>query len=148
MTRKSMTILACTAALLLSACAREEAASYTIDGDQNHSLSLLREIYPWSSGWEVKLVTTNSPACLRRHPLLETPETDFRVELFRPEEGVFILRQGDNWYVTEMGQCRFQQFKAPPPAPGGRMGEFVERKGKLVFVDASGNVAKPVPIVR
>lgn len=144
----TVTAMLCLTALLLGGCARQEAASYTIGDDQNHSLSLLRETYPWSSGWDMKLVTTNSPNCLRRHALLEAPEADFKVELYRPEEGVFILRQGDNWYVTEMGRCQLQQFKTPPPAPGEHIGEFVERKGVLTFVDPSGRAAPPVSIVR
>lgn len=147
MSRKPI-LLVCAAALLLGGCAREEAASYTIEGDQRHSLSLLRETYPWSSGWDMKLVTTNAPKCLRRHALKEAPEADFKVELFRPENGVFILRQGDNWYVTEMGKCQLQQFKTPPPAPGERIGAFVEKNGELAFVDPSGKAAPPVPIVR
>lgn len=147
MTRKQ-TAMFCMAALLLAGCARQEVASYSISGDQNHSLSLLRETYPWSSGWEMKLVTTNSPACLRRHALKEAPEADFKVELYRPEPDVFILHQGDNWYVTEMAKCQLQQFKTKPPVPGERIGEFIEQKGELTFVDASGKAAPPVPIVR
>ena len=146
--KTTLMLSACAAALLLSACAREEAASYLVGGDQRHSLSLLRETYPWSSGWDMKLVTTNSPNCLRRHPLKEADDTDFKVELFRPEEGVFILRQADNWYVTEMGKCQLQQFKAPPPVPGERIGQFVEKDGALAFVDAAGKAAPPVSIVR
>jgi len=135
--KSTLMLSGCTLALLLSACAREDMASYVIGGDQHHSLSLLRETYPWSSGWDMKLVTTNAPNCLRRHALKEAGEADFKVELFRPEDGVFILHQDGNWYVTEMQKCQLQQYKSPPPAPGELVGSFEEKDGALVFIDAS-----------
>jgi hypothetical protein len=146
MTRRTRTIIICAAALLLSACAREEAASFTIDGDPNHSLSLMRETYPWRKVWEVRLVTTHKPDCLRRHSLQRANKDAFKVELYRPEAGVFILNQDGRWYVTETRQCRLQAFEETPPAPGERLGEFAEKDGVLVFIDATGRAADPITL--
>ncbi len=142
------TLLMCAAALLLGGCARQGAAFYMIGGDNRHSLSLMREAYPWSSGWEVKLVTANGPRCQRRHELKDVPEEDFKVDPYEPEPEAFILNQGTNWYVTEMGKCGFQQFQVPPPAPGKLIGQFVEKNAQLVFVDASGKATPETSITR
>ncbi|SMB22360.1 conserved exported protein of unknown function [Sterolibacterium denitrificans] len=128
-------ILLC-ASPLLAACARQDAAFYSIDGDNRNSLSILREIYPWSSGWTVKLVTSNGSQCQRRHALQDVPEENFRIELYQPAGGVFILHQDKNWYVAAMADCRFQQFSEAPPAPGNLLGEFAEREKQFTFVAA------------
>ncbi len=149
MNRRRLTALLLVAAMLLTtACAREDAASYSPDDDQRHSISLLRESYPWSDAWTLKLVTTHSPECLRRHALEDAGFKKFEMEVFKPQDKVFILHQGKNWYVTEMGQCRLQKFDDPPPFPGEAVGSFVERKGTLVFVDEAGKASKPIRIVR
>lgn len=135
-------------ALLCTACAREDAASYSPDGDQRHSISLLRETYPWSDAWTLKLVTTHSPECLRRHALKDAALKKFQVEVYKPQDNVFILHQGEHWYVTEMGKCQLQEFKDPPPFPGEPVGSFVERKKSLVFIDEAGKATEPVRIVR
>lgn len=129
-------LLLCSSILLLAACARQDAAFYSIDGDNRNSLSILREIYPWSSGWTVKLVTSNGSQCQRRHALQDVPETDFRIELYQPENGVFILHQDKNWYVTTLAECRFQQFAEAPPVPGDLLGAFTERPEQFLFVAA------------
>lgn len=126
--------------LLLSACVREEAVSYAMDDDNRHSLSLFRTAYPWSSTWEVKLVTAHIPECQRRHTLQEIPESKFKVEVFQPAPSVYILHQGKRWYVTEMGKCGFQQFEEPPPVPGEMIGQFTEQDEKFVFMDSTGKI--------
>lgn len=141
MTRPFAFILLCASTLLLAACARQDAAFYSIDGDNRNSLSILREIYPWSSGWTVKLVTSNGSQCQRRHALQDVPEANFRIELYQPAGGVFILHQGENWYVTAMAECRFQQFTEAPPAPGNLLGEFTEREEQFAFVAGAASAA-------
>ncbi len=138
----------CLTSLLLTACAREEAASYLINDDNRHSLSLFRTAYPWSNAWDVKLVTTHTPQCQRRHTLQEVPESKFRIDVYQPAPDVFILHQGKRWYVTEMGKCEFQQFEAPPPAPGDLVGQFTEKDEQFAFVDAAGKVSITAPLAR
>lgn len=122
--------------VLLSACVRQDAAFYSLDGDNRNSLSILRESYMWSKTWTVKLVTSNGTQCVRRHQLDDVPLAGFQITLYQPEAGVFILSQGDNWYVTTMQECRFQKFTDAPPEPGEIIGGFVERKKELTFLTA------------
>ena len=121
-------------ATLLSACGSTDSASYQIGGAQ-HSLSLIRnQQYAWDKGWEISLVTAHSPECMRRHKLQPAPEGAFTAELFRSLEGNYILKQGNNWYVTETQKCQLQQFKQPPREPGDAVGTFNEKDGLLQFV--------------
>ena len=131
-----MMAMACMAALALSACGREDSASHMVEGPK-HSLSLLRDKpYFWSSGWDLVLVTTNLPDCMRRNKLDHAADTDFKVELYRTFDGAYILRHENNWYVTEMQKCALQQFKTPPPVPGDLLGSFEEKDERLQFVNA------------
>jgi len=127
------------AAALLTACGSTDSASYQISGAQ-HSLALIRnQQYAWDKGWEVSLVTARNPECMRRHKLQPAPEGEFKAELFRSLEGNYILKQGNNWYVTETQKCQLQQFKQPPREPGDVLGTFNEKDGVLQFVAAPGS---------
>jgi hypothetical protein len=68
-----------------------------------------------------------------------------RVELFSPERGAFILRQGKRWYVTELRECGFSIYPEPPPEPGELLGTFQEKEGTFKFVpnkDKAGRTAE------
>ena len=128
--------LGITTATLLTACGSTDSASYQISGAQ-HSLSLIRTTqFAWDKDWELALVTAHSPECMRRHKLLPTPQGNFQAELFRSLEGNYLLKQGNNWYVTETQKCQLQQFKQPPREPGDLVGTFNEKEGLLQFVAA------------
>ncbi|QDX81413.1 hypothetical protein B9N43_09245 [Denitratisoma sp. DHT3] len=126
-------VFSCLLALLLTGC-DADSASYLIDGNRDHSLSVLRDKpWPWSD-WEVSLVVTRLPECMRRHRLKNAPaDGNFKLELYESLEGGFILHQGKRWYVTETGKCAFQAFKEPPPEPGLPLGTFDEKDGSLKF---------------
>jgi len=136
------------AALLtqLSGCGSSDAASYQISG-ASHSLSLLREKQlAWDSEWSVALVTTNNPECMRRNKLQPAPDGEFKADLYRSLEGNYILKQGNNWYVTETQKCRLQQFKEAPREPGNLLGSFEIKDDMLQFVPAANPpVAAPAP---
>lgn len=119
---------------LLAGCEIEPAA-YLIDGG-DHSLTLeRRKPYFWSSGWELDLIVARHPDCQRRHALKKAGEKVI-VSLFLVEPGVFILKQGKRWYVTETRECRFQQYEEEPPLPGELLGAFRVKGGAFVFVPA------------
>ncbi|MBI3523733.1 MAG: hypothetical protein HY066_04280 [Betaproteobacteria bacterium] len=135
------------AALLtqLPACGSSDAASYVIS-TPSHSLSLLREKqFVWDSAWDVSLVTSNNPECMRRHKLQPAPDGEFKAELYRSLEGNYILKQGNNWYVTETRKCRLQQFKEPPREPGNLLGSFEIKDDMLQFVPAANPPATTAP---
>jgi len=137
-------ILGLLSGLLLAACGSIESASYMIGGAP-HSLSLTRtKNYFWSNEWELALVTARNPECMRRHKLQPVSGADFKVELYRSLEGNYIVKQGNNWYVTETRQCRLQQFPAAPREPGDLLGLFEEFADGIRFVPAPGT-APPTP---
>lgn len=132
-------------ALALSACGREDAASYMIDGPR-HSLSLLRDKpFAWSKGWELKFVTTNMPDCLRRHKLVRASDKNFRLDLYQTfDGGAFIINIKSHWFVTEMKKCQLQKFETPPPEPGTLIGSFEDKEDGLQFVPVAKPAAAPV----
>lgn len=129
------------ALLMLTACIRQDMSSYLVDGDKDYSVSVMREAYLWDDQWQLKLVTTRMPDCMRRHDLQPAAQRRFRLDLYQPTAGVFILQQGAHWYVTDMQQCRLQQFDEPPPVPGQLLGSFLERQGVLTFVAVAADEA-------
>jgi hypothetical protein len=137
-------ILVLLSGLLLAACGSIDSASYMIGGAP-HSLSLTRtKNFFWSNEWELALVTARNPECMRRHKLQPVTGADFKVELYRALEGNYIVKQGNNWYVTETQQCRLQQFKAPPREPGDLLGVFEEKEDGIKFVAApAGKLPAP-----
>jgi len=131
------TLMVC-AVLFLAGC-ESDTASYLISSKE-HCLTLVRDKpYPWSREWQLALVTSRMPDCMRRHKLNPVPidGSAFKLDLFRAYEGGYILRQGMNYYVTETGKCQLQQFKAPPAELGEALGAFEVKEKKLRFVAAS-----------
>ena len=120
--------------LALAGCAKEPAA-FLIEGG-NHSLTVERnKPYFWSSGWELDLVVSRYPECQRRHALKKSGEK-VRIDLYRTQQGGFILNQGNRWYVAETRECRMQQFDEEPQQPGEFLGSFREKGGVFSFVTA------------
>ncbi len=142
---KFATLLACAATAMLLAGCGNDSTSYLIDG-ADRSLTLSRvQPYFWSSAWDLSLVTTGLPDCMRRHRLKPAGMDGFKVELFRTPDDRYLLKQGGNWYVTETRTCRLQQFQTPPAEPGERLGAFELKDEHLQFVAAPKSAAPPSP---
>lgn len=124
-------IIACVA--LLAGCAKEPAA-YLVSGAEVSITVERTKPYFWSSGWELDLIVRRHPECQRRHHLKPAGSGNLKVELYSPERGVFILRQGKRWYVTELRECGFSAYQEPPPEPGELLGAFQEKNGTFKFV--------------
>lgn len=128
------------ALLALAGCAKEP-AGYMITPGGELSITIEREKpYVWSKGWELKLIARHDPACQRRYPMKPTTSDKVTVELYTPERGVFILRQGKRWYVTDLRTCGFETYPEPPPEPGDLVGVFKEKDGVFKFVEAGAGV--------
>lgn len=131
---KRAVLISLLALAVLSGC-KGDTASYRIGDSRDHALTLIRnKPYPWSKAWELEVVVSNAPVCLRRHRLKDAPEADPELALHVPELGAFILRQGKRWYVAEMGACDLQEFKTPPPEPGELIGSFKTKDGAFRFI--------------
>lgn len=130
-------------ALSLAGCAKEPAA-YEIAGPEI-ALTVER-IKPnfWTSGWELDVIARQHPNCQRRHHLKPTKSEKVQVDVYTPARGVYILRQGKRWYVTDLRTCALETFKEPPPEPGELVGTFMEKNGAFKFVESKDRVAGSV----
>ena len=124
--------------MLLCACAKEPAAFLIAGNDVAITLERVQP-YFWSSGWELDVILRQHPNCQRRHHLKPTASGKVKVEVYRPEPAVYILRQGKRWYVAELRNCGFDSFKEPPPEPGELVGTFQVKDNQFTFVAAAGN---------
>jgi hypothetical protein len=125
-------------AALLAGCSAEP-ASYLIASSEIALTVERTKPYFWSDSWELSLVTRRNPECQRRYAMKRTAGSNVKVEVYSPEPGVYILRQGKRWYVTELTKCGFDIFKEPPPEPGELLGAFQEKAGVFKFVEATEN---------
>lgn len=121
-------------ALLLNACGDSQQAAFMM-GTGERSLSLTRQQAYYGADWTTELVVANMPACMRRHALAGVVADKLKMDVYRPEPGVFILNTGKRWYVTELKSCQLQQYKEPPPSPGDLIGTFQLKNGQLDYID-------------
>ena len=92
--------------------------------------------YLWSEGWNIAVVVSRMPDCMRRHHLKRTGDGTFKVEVFRTAEARWILHQGKRWYIADTETCQLQQFETPPEQPGDLVGSFNDKGGALKFVQS------------
>lgn len=129
-------------AAVVAGCGSSDMASMPIQGS-DHSLTLVREKpYAWSAGWDLAVVVSRMPDCMRRHHLKHMGEGAFKIEVFRTEQARWILHQGKRWYIADTESCLLQQFEDKPEQPGTLVGVFSEKAGELKFVQ-DANLAKP-----
>jgi hypothetical protein len=144
MKRLESLLLAVCCAGLLSACG-SESSSYMINGG-DMALTLVRDKpYLWSGSWEMDLVVTNLPDCQRRHKLKNAGEGKFKLEVYRPPEGGYILHHGKRWYVAELRGCQLQMYAEPPSEPGELIGAFEARDEPVRFVAEAATAANMPP---
>ncbi len=136
--------LALAVTTVLAGCGRTDSASFVIDRNYDGfslgagtALTFEREkAYAWSN-WELAVVVRHDPDCQRRHALLTTSNDAVDVQLYMPERGVYIVRAGRRWYVTELKSCRLQAFNEPPPEPGPLVGTVEASDRELKFIPTS-----------
>jgi len=120
---------------LLAACVNDT-ASYTIDGNPEHSLSLVREqpVF-WDDEVNLYLIVSRLPDCVRRHSLGSGTARTL-VEVWQVPSGAFIIRVGKRMYATETQTCQgFARIEGEPVTGMGEFrGVFRPRQGRLAFV--------------
>lgn len=117
---------------LLAACGGSEFAY--MDEGGGKSLTIVREQSYFHGPWHTTLVSAAMSRCAQRHPLPAITGDSFQVHVFRPEPGVYILKSGTQWFVTELQTCNFQTYKAPPPFPGEAVGRFEAGAGRIEYI--------------
>jgi hypothetical protein len=121
---------------MLAGCGSSDMAYMAIQGT-DHSLTLLRDKpYFWSDGWDLAVVVSRMPDCMRRHHLKHVGDGTFRMEVFRTPQARWVLHQGKRWYIADTDSCQLQQFEQPPEQPGDLVGTFDDKSGTLKFVQS------------
>jgi hypothetical protein len=125
--------LALASGVLLAACGGNQMA-FLSEGDSAHSLTIERRQAYFGGPWETALIVAGMPQCQRRYHLEGFTGADLRIDVYRPEPGVYILAVGQRWFVAELQRCGFQQYRQPPPEPGERIGGFEAAQGALRYL--------------
>jgi hypothetical protein len=119
---------------LLSGCTND-GASCLIDG-QRHSISIVRDSMFWEKQVSLAVVVSRLPDCQRRHNL-QKASPRAHIELWQPPgQGAYILKIGDNMYVTETRTCEgfARMDEDPPDGLGRQLGTFGQIDGVFSFV--------------
>lgn len=122
--------------VLLTACGGSQLA-FLSEGDSDHSLTIERRQSYVRAPWETALIVAGMPQCQRRYRLDGFSGETLRIDVYRPEPGVYILAAGQRWFVAELKQCGFQQYRQPPPEPGERIGVFETTQGALRYLPST-----------
>ena len=118
-------------------------AAFVIDGNKDHSISLLREQrYLWSGEVEQMLVPARFPACQRRVAIAPDSKNFTEMKLYQNDNYLYVAQQGTHWWAVGTEACQVQTFKTPPVDPGDLIGSFQRKDGALVFVPLAEAAAK------
>jgi hypothetical protein len=134
------TLLMIAALPVLAGCV-QDSASYMIDGDRNHAVTVMRnQKWFWNSAVDVTVVAARQPDCLGGLDIKGVAR-DAKLVLHRgPEdyypEPIFILTVENANYAVSTQSCRVQKFAEPPADPGPVIGHYQEEGGKLVYAAA------------
>ncbi|MFT3734017.1 MAG: hypothetical protein QM776_03165 [Rhodocyclaceae bacterium] len=120
----------------LTAC-ENTGASYMIDGNKDHSISVVREQrYFWGSAVAQKVVAARFPICQQRYEIADGKAGAGELELYEVNEVLYVLHQGSNWWGVGTEKCELQAFKTPPEKYGDLLGKFRFDNGTFTFVAA------------
>jgi hypothetical protein len=124
---------------MLSGCTNDGAA-YLVGGLQSHSISIVRENMFWEKQVNLAVVVSRLPDCQRRHAIQKaSPRAHIELWLLRPGEGTYILKIGNELYVTETRTCegfaRMDEVDEDlPNGLGTQLGTFGLVNGVFSFV--------------
>jgi len=134
------TLLMLAALPLLAGCI-QDTASYMIDDNRNHAITVSRaQKWFWGSRVDISVIAARQPDCLGG---LDIKDIDRATELVlhrAPEEyaePIFIMAVDEDFYAVSTLSCRVQKFPEAPADPGPTIGGFKEVEGKFQFVAAT-----------
>ena len=133
-------------ALVLSGC-MSDSASYLVDGDKNHTITVLRnQDYFWKDSVNVSVVPTRMPECQGSIKIKDVPRQANMRLYWSPDdyaEPMYILEVEGDYYAASTLSCRAQRFDETPADPGQPVGAFQEQDGRLVFLPQNATPANP-----
>ncbi len=123
--------------LTLSGCI-SDTASYMIDGDHNHAITLTRSQNGfWDDKLIVSVVAARQPDCMGGLELQGVPGGDPIVLHQAPgeyAEPIYILDAADHHYAISTDSCQVQKFATAPADLGPAIGSFKTVAGKFQYV--------------
>jgi hypothetical protein len=122
--------------LLLAACT-QDTASYTIGGDRQHSILLIRnQTWFWDNKVKLTIAPARLPDCQSSLTVEGVPKSG-DIELYRaPDEyaePLYIIKTGDRLFAVSTASCRVQPFETAPAQLGQPLGTFSEQDGVFGF---------------
>lgn len=116
----------------------QDTASYLIEGDRNHAVTLARsQKWFWDSRVTVAVIAARQPACLGGLNIEAVPRTAAMALYRAPDEypePLFILAAETAHYAISTQSCKVQKFTAAPTDLGQKLGTFAEEGGRFHFV--------------
>lgn len=128
--------------MLLGACGDTQTA-FVSEGNADQSISVIREQAHAGGSWRSTLIVAGMPQCQRRFALQDGATDHFRIDVYRPGPGLYILNAGKRWDVVELTSCGYQTYKTPPPEPGELVGSFEMADGRLRYSAKPARPGKP-----
>ncbi len=140
MTRTARTLLMIAALPVLAGCV-QDSASFMIDGERNHAVTVMRQQkWFWSSDLDVTVVAARQPECLGGLDIKGVTRDSELVLHRAPEdyaEPIFILALNGAHYAVSTVSCRVQKFAEAPTDLGPVVGRYKEVDGKLQYTEAT-----------
>lgn len=140
MKMSTRSLLSLAALPVLAGCI-QDTASYMIDDNRNHAITVSRaQKWFWGSAVDISVIAARQPDCLGG---LDIDNIDRATELVlhrAPEdyaEPIFIMAVDADFYAVSTLSCRVQKFPEAPTDPGPVIGGFKEVEGKFQFVAAA-----------
>jgi hypothetical protein len=137
-------------AALLAALAgcMSDSASYLIEDNNKHTITLLRnQDWFWKDSADVSIVPTRLPECQGSLTVKSVPRQAELALYWSPEEyaePIYILDIEGAFYALSTQSCKVQPFKEKPANPGTPVGVFKEQNGRLTF-EAAAPTAPTAP---
>lgn len=122
---------------VLAGCV-QDTASYMIDDNRNHAITVARaQKWFWSRGVDVSVIAARQPDCLGGLDIREIAR-DSELILHRgPDdyaEPIYILDVEGRFYAISTVSCRVQKFEEAPADAGPVIGRYREVDGKLQYL--------------
>ena len=129
--------LALSMALASLAGCIQDTASFMINDDRNHAITLSRsQQWFWDDRVTVAVIAARQPDCLGGLNIKQVPRSA-ELALYRaPEEypePIFIMEVKGQYYAISTLSCKVQKFAEDPDDKGVKIGSFKEKDGRLRF---------------
>ncbi len=116
----------------------QDTASYMIDDNRNHAITLSRaQQWFWDDRVSVAVIAARQPDCFGGLDIKQVPRSAELVLYRAPEdypEPIFIMEVKGQHYAISTLSCKVQKFATAPDDKGAKIGVFKDTDGRLRFV--------------